>query len=156
MSKGYKQALRDYQEKIAEVLIVKNIISHLEPYLTKVEYLQVESKLGNMAQVDELFRILLTKGNRHFKGFCHVLEDNGYQHWAQQLRSSTDGAETEGTYVGALNLGACTVLLIGTVAGIPHCIPYQLCCQVHILMTLEHRNSTFIYAEAGEATNLDT
>ena len=112
MSKGYKQALRDYQEKIAEVLIVKNIISDLEPYLTQVEYLQVESKSGNMAQVNELFRILLTKGNRHFKGFCHVLEDNGYQHWAQQLRSSTDGAETEGTYVDALNLGACTVLLI--------------------------------------------
>ena len=97
MSKVYKQALRDYQEKIAGVLIVENIISDLsEPYLTEVEYLQVKSKLGNKAQVDELFRILLTKGNRHFKGFCHVLEHNGYQHWAQQLRSSTDGAETEG------------------------------------------------------------
>ena len=95
MSKVYEQALRDCQEKIAGVLIVQNIISDLQPYLTKVEYLQVKSKLGNMAQVDELFRILLTKGNRHFKGFCHVLEDNGYQHWAQQLRSSTDGAETE-------------------------------------------------------------
>ncbi len=113
MSKVYKQALRDYQEKIAGVLIVENIISDLsEPYLTEVEYLQVKSKLGNKAQVDELFRILLTKGNRHFKGFCHVLEHNGYQHWAQQLRSSTDGAETKGTYVGALNLGSCTVLLI--------------------------------------------
>ena len=96
MSKVYKQALRDYQEKIAGVLIVQNIISDLQPYLTKVEYLQVKSKLGNMAQVDELFRILLTKGNRHFEGFCHVLEDNGYQHWAQQLRSSAGGAETEG------------------------------------------------------------
>ena len=96
MSKVYKQALRDYQEKIAGVLIVKNIISDLEPYLTKVEYLQLKNKLGNMAQVDELFRILLTKGNRHFKGFCHILEDNGYKHWAQQLRSSTDGVETEG------------------------------------------------------------
>ena len=129
MSKVYEQALRDYQEKIAEDLIVKNIISDLsEPYLTKGEYLQVNSKLGNVAQVDELFRILLTKGNRHFKGFCHVLEDNGYQHWAQQLRSSTDGAETEGTYVGALNFdflsGACTVLLIRAVAGIPHCMSY--------------------------------
>ena len=100
MSKVYKQALRDYQEKIAGVLIVKDIISDLsEPYLTNEEYLQMKSKLGNKSQVDELFRILLMKGNRHFKGFCHVLEDNGYQHWAQQLRSSTDGAETEGTYV---------------------------------------------------------
>ncbi len=112
MSKVYKQALRDYQEKIAGVLIVENIISDLRPYLTNEEYLQVKSKLGNKSQVDELFRILLTKGNRHFKGFCHALEDNGYQHWAQQLRSSTDGAETEGAYVGALKLGSCTVLLI--------------------------------------------
>ena len=48
MSKVYKQALRDYQEKIAGVLIVKNIISDLsEPYLTKIEYLQVNNKLGN-------------------------------------------------------------------------------------------------------------
>ena len=86
MSKVYKQALRDYQEKMAGVLIVENIISDLRPYLTNEEYLQVKSKLGNKSQVDELFRILLTKGNRHFKGFCHVLEDNGYQHWAQQLR----------------------------------------------------------------------
>ena len=103
MNKVYKQALRDYQEKIVGVLIVNNIISDLKPYLTTVEYLQVKNKLGIMAQVDELFRILLTKRNRSFKGFCHVLEDNGYQHWAQQLRSSTDGAVTEGAYVGALN-----------------------------------------------------
>ena len=100
MSKVYEQALRDYHEKLAGDLIVQNVISDLEPYLTKEEYLQVNNKLGNMAQVDELFRILLTKGNRHFKGFCHVLEDNGYQHWAQQLRSSIDGTEAEGTYVG--------------------------------------------------------
>ena len=155
MSKVYEQALRDYQEKIGGVLIVENIISDLEPYLTKVEYLQVESKLGNMAQVDELFRILLTKGNRHFKGFCHVLEDNGYQHWAQQLRSSTDGAETEGAYVGALNLGACTVLLIRDCRRNATLHTISTVCQLHMHMTLEHRNSTFIYAEPGKATNLD-
>ena len=158
MSKVYKQALRDYHEKIAGDLIVKNIISDLsEPYLTNVEYLQVSSKLGNMAQVDELFRILLTKGNRHFKGFCHVLEDNGYQHWAHQLRSSTDGAETEGMYVGALNLGACTVLLIRDCRGHVTLHAVSTVYQVHVLITLEHRNSTFIFAEPkGKATNLDT
>ena len=131
MSKVYKQALRDYQEKIGGVLIVENIISDLEPYLTKVEYLQVESKSGNKAQVDELFRILLTKGNRHFEGFCHVLEGNGYQHWAQQLRSSTDGAETEGTYVGALNLGSCTVLLIRDCCRHTTLHTISTVCQVH-------------------------
>ena len=156
MSKVYKQALRDYQEEIGGVLTVKNVISDLKPYLTKVEYLQVKNKLGNMAQVDELFRILLTKGNRHFKGFCHVLEDNGYQHWAQQLRSSTDGAETEGTYVGALNLGACTVLLMRDCRRHTTLHTVSTICQVHVLITLVHRNSTFIFAEPeGKATNLD-
>ena len=156
MSKVYKQALRDCQEKIAGVLIVKDIISDLEPYLTNIEYLQVKSKLGNMAQVDELFRILLTKGNRHFDGFCHVLEDNGYQHWAQQLRSSTDGAETEGTYVGVLNLGTCTVLLIRDCRRHTALHTISTVCQVHLLIALEHRNSTFIFAEPeGKATILD-
>ena len=147
MSKVYRQALRDYQEKIAGVLIVENIISDLEPLLTKVEYLQVKSKLGNMAQVDELFRILLTKGNRHFKGFCHVLEDNGYQHWAQQLQSSTDGAETEGMYVAVPNLDTCTVLLISDCRRHTTLHTISTVCQVHVLIALEHRNSTFIFAE---------
>jgi len=132
MSKVYEQALKDYQEKIAGVLIVKNIISDLEPYLTKVEYLQVKNKSGNMAQVDELFRILLMKGNRHFKGFCHVLEDNGYQYWAQQLRSSTDGAETEGTCVVALNVGACTVLPIRDCRRHATLHTTLTVCQVHV------------------------
>ena len=156
MSKVYKQALRDYQEKIAGVLIVENILSDLEPYLTKVEYLQVESKSGNMAQVDELFRILLTKENRHFKGFCHVLEANGYQHWAQQLQSSAEGAETKGTYVGVLNCSACTVLLIRDCCRHTTLHTISTVCQVHALIALEHRNSTFIFVELeGEATNLD-
>ena len=148
MSKVYKQALRDYQEKIAGVLMVKDIIFDLsQPYLTKEEYLKVKSKLGNMAQVEELFRILLMKGNRHFKGFCHVLEDNGYQHWAQQLRSSTNGAETEGTYVGALNLGSCTVLLIKDCCRHTTLHTISTVCHVHVLIALEHRTSTFIFAE---------
>ena len=156
MSKVYKQALRDYQEKIAGVLIVENIISDLEPYLTKVDYLQVKNKLGNMAQVDELFRILLTKGNWHFKVFCHALEANGYQHWAQQLRLSTDGAETEGTYVCALNLGACTVLLIRDCRRHTTLHAILTVCQVHALLALEHRNSTFIFAKLeGKASNLN-
>ena len=132
MSKVYEQALRDYQVKIAGDLIVQNVISDLEPYLMKVEYLQVQNKLGNMAQVDELFRILLTKGNRHFKAFCHALEDNGYQHWAQQLRSSTDGAETEGTYVGVLSLGACTVFLIRDCRRHTTLYTILTVCQLHV------------------------
>ena len=144
MSKVYKQALRDYQEEIAGVLNVKNIISDLEPYLTEVEYLQVESK-SDVAQVDELFTILLTKGNKHFEGFCHVLEDNGYQHCAQLLRSSTDGAETKGAYVGALHLGACTVLLIRDCRR--HTI--STVCEVHVLIVVEHKKQYFHICRAG-------
>ena len=96
MDTAYKQALRDNQQKIAGVVNVQNILSGLKPYLSEAEYLQVESKLGNKAQVNELFRILPTKENKHFEGFCHVLEDNEYQHWAQQLRSSADAEKAKG------------------------------------------------------------
>ena len=99
MSTVYKQALRNNQQKIAGGIIVENILSNLRPYLTKVEHLQVERKVGNVAQVNELFRILLMKENQHFEGFCDVLEATGYQHWAQELRSTADGEKAEGMYV---------------------------------------------------------
>ena len=102
MSTVYKQTLRNNQQKIAQVIIVENILSDLRPYLTEVEHSQVESKLGNVAQVNELFRVLLTKENRHFERFCDVLEATGYQHWAQQLRSTADCKKAEGMYVGVL------------------------------------------------------
>ena len=96
MDAAYKKALRDNQQKIAGDIIVENILSDLKPYLTEAEYLQVESKLGNEAQVNELFRILLMKENKHFEGFCDTLEDNGYQNWAQQLRSPADAEKAKG------------------------------------------------------------
>ena len=73
----------------------------LRPYLTDIEYLRVEDQPGNVAQVDELVQILLTKENRHFDGLCRVLEHNGYRHWAQRLRAAAGGhrhaVEPEGT-----------------------------------------------------------
>lgn len=64
-----------------------SILPALRPYFSEEEYSLVENKQGNVAQVDELVKILLTKENRHFNGFCHTLERNGYRHWAQQLRA---------------------------------------------------------------------
>ena len=74
-----------------------NILSDLRPYLTKAECSLVQSELGNVAQVNKLFTILLTKDNKHFEVFCHILEHNGCQHMAQQLRAIAGGGkEAEG------------------------------------------------------------
>ena len=88
MDEVYKQALRDNQEKVAGVIEV-NILPDLRPYLTDVEYSQVECmQPDNKAQVKELIRILLMKGNTHFFSFCHALERNGYWHCAKQLKQT--------------------------------------------------------------------
>ena len=92
------RALRENHQKLRTKLIVVNVLPELRSYFTEVEYLQVESKSDNIAQVDELLRVLETKENGHFDGFCRVLERNGYRHWAQQLRATAGGNKetTEG------------------------------------------------------------
>ena len=101
MDEGRRQALRDIHQGLRSGLIVENILPALRPYLTDIEYLRVEDQPGNVAQVDELVQILQTKENRHFDGFCRVLEHNGYRHWAQRLREAAGGhrhaVEPEGT-----------------------------------------------------------
>ena len=93
------QALRENHQNLRTKLLVVNILPKLRPYFTEVEYSQVQSKSDNIAQVDELFRILETKANKHFDGFCCVLEDNGYPHWAQQLQATARGnKEPEGRH----------------------------------------------------------
>ena len=107
MDEAYKQALRDNQEKFAGV-IVMNILSNLRPYLTDVEYSQVESmQPDNKAQVNELFRILLMKEDAHFFSFCHALECNGYWHWAKELQAAARGPIHAGGR--HTNLRECTV-----------------------------------------------
>lgn len=97
MDEVRQQALRKNHQKFRTKLIVENILPELAPYFTEVEYSRVESKSGNVAQVDELLRILRTKENEHFDGFCRVLERTGYRHWAQQLRATAGShKETEG------------------------------------------------------------
>lgn len=88
-----QQALKEYHQKLRSGLLVENVLPALRPYnyRTDVEYLQVEARPGNVAQGDELVKILLTKENGHFDGFCRVLEQNGYRHWAKQLRAAAGG-----------------------------------------------------------------
>ena len=96
MDEGRRQALRINHQAFRTGLILGNILPDLRPYLTDIEYVRVENQTGNVAQVDELVKILLTKENRHFDGFCRVCERNGYQHWARRLREAA-AVEPEGT-----------------------------------------------------------
>ena len=101
MDEGRRQALKSNHHSLRSGLIVKNILPAFRPYLTDIEYLRVESQTGNVAQVDELVAILLTKEDRHFDEFCRVCERNGYQHLARWLRAAAGAhrhaVEPEGT-----------------------------------------------------------
>ena len=81
-----KSVLRKYRSELRLVLAVRNILPALRPLLTNVEYFRVRDREGNVAKVDEMMEILLTKENRHFDGFCTALKDSGYEHWAKKLR----------------------------------------------------------------------
>ena len=88
MDKDRKRALRVHHQELRSGLILENVLPAFRIYLTDVEYMQVEGKEGNVAQVDALVRILLTKENRHFDGFTSICEHNGYPHWATTLRTT--------------------------------------------------------------------
>ncbi len=79
-------ALMTHHQSLRSLLIIRNILPALHPILTGVEYSRVDGKEGNVAQVDEFIRILLTKEFWHFETFCTVLANNGYKHWAKTLR----------------------------------------------------------------------
>ena len=96
MDEGRRQALRDNHQELRSGLIVENILPDLRPHLTDIEYSRVENQPGNVPQVDELIKILLTKENRHFDEFCRVCQRHGYHHWARRLRE-TAAVEPEGT-----------------------------------------------------------
>ena len=98
MGEGWKQALRINHQELRSGLILKNILPAFRTHLTDSEFSQVADLQINVAQVDELVKILLTKEDKHFDWFCHVCECNGYTQWAKRLRASAGGRkETEGT-----------------------------------------------------------
>ena len=78
---------------------MENILPAFRPHLTDIEYLRVENQPGNVAQVDELVKILLTKENKDFDEFCRVCELHGYPYWARQLKADVGVGqqEAEGT-----------------------------------------------------------
>ena len=88
-----KGALRRYHQDLRTGIRVGNILPALRPVLTDAEYDQVEESENNVATVDELITILLTKENRHFDAFCTALEKNGYEHWARKLQKQVNEFE---------------------------------------------------------------
>ena len=86
MDETKKGALKQYHQLLRTGLLVGNILPALHPLLTDIEYSRVEGKEENVARVDALIEILLTKANRHFEGFCDILKENGYEHWSNTLR----------------------------------------------------------------------
>ena len=83
-------ALMTYHTDLRSGLLIENFLPALRPLLTTVEYSRVDGKEDNVAKVDELIRILVTKEYQHFEGFCTALADNGYKHWADKLRKGVD------------------------------------------------------------------
>ena len=65
----------------------------LQKLLTDVEYSKIKDCEDNIATVDALIEILLTKENWHFEEFCTILRKNGYEHWAKTLQDEADQKE---------------------------------------------------------------
>lgn len=80
MDQARKEALRRQQDDLRTGIIVNNILPSLHEaaggFLDDVEDDRVKSKVGNVAQVDELLDILRTKENRDFDYFCTIIEKN--------------------------------------------------------------------------------
>ena len=93
MDEKRRGALKKHHQGLRTGLLVGNILPALRTVLTDVEYDQVEEREDNVARVDELIKILLTKENRHFDAFCTALEKNGYEHWAKKLQKQVDEIE---------------------------------------------------------------
>ena len=87
----WKRSLRRHHSALRTGIIVSNVLPALHSLLTDVEYLSVEDKEGDIARVDELIKILLTKNEATFDGFCSALERNGYPHWASKLKGEGEG-----------------------------------------------------------------
>ena len=85
-NRTHVRLLKKYHQDLRSGLLVDNFLPALRPLLTDVEYLRVDGREDNVAKVDKLVEILLTKEDRHFERFCVVLEQNGYKDWAMRLR----------------------------------------------------------------------
>ena len=72
---------------------MNDVLPRFHSFLTDVEYLRVQGsdKADNIDQVDQLFRILLTKEKREFEEFLVALWQQGYFDTAARLAEEAGG-----------------------------------------------------------------
>lgn len=92
MDNNKKRALRECHQELRTGILLRNFLPELRPFLTDVEYSRIEDQNDNVGMVDMFIKILLTKDNRHFDGFCNVLQSNGHESLANRLLSTPQGA----------------------------------------------------------------
>lgn len=83
---AWRACLKKHHNELRSGILVANFLPALRPLLTDVEYIRIDEKGSTIDSVDELVKILLTKDDSTFDGFCSALETNGYPHWASKLR----------------------------------------------------------------------
>ena len=87
MDELWKKSLDNHQQEFRTALFVKNFLPELRKLpLTDSEYSQIRDLTDNMERVDLLFDFLRTKTRKHFDQFCSILDNNGYEHLAKELR----------------------------------------------------------------------
>lgn len=91
-----KSALKEHHQELRTGVIVTNVLPEFRQMLTDVEYSRIEDKTDNVSAVDELVKILLSKTDREFDGFCEILRENGYDHWARKLKETQRAHEQRG------------------------------------------------------------
>ena len=89
MDEGKKKALRQHHQAFRTGVIVANFLPACRHLFTDIEYSRVEDKVSsNVSAVDELIKILLTKGDSEFDGFCTVLRECRYADWARKFEET--------------------------------------------------------------------
>ena len=94
--KRWKRTLKANHPNLRHEIRMKDVLPGFRSFLTDVEYLRVEGsdKADNIDQVDQLFRILLTKEKREFEEFLVGLWQQGYADSAARLAEEAGGCTT--------------------------------------------------------------
>lgn len=88
-----KRALKECHQELRTGIIPANFWPACQKLFTDIECSRIASKTDKVDAVDEQVKILLTKTDREFDGFCEILNANGYEHWAKKLRESAQDKE---------------------------------------------------------------
>ena len=89
----WKHTLKVNHPSLRQEIRVNDVLPRFHSFLTDVEYwcVQGSDKADNIDQVDQLFRILLTKEKREFEEFLVALWQQGYADLAARLAEEAGG-----------------------------------------------------------------